>query len=308
MTFDRRSLLLGLAAVSLLPKPVFASTVRTQDITLTTASGRAVTVRLVAPARRRQRLGLLLFSHGANSSPAKYDRLTQAWAAAGYVVAGALHPDSTDHPSKGSTPRPLVWRQRIEDMRLMLDSLRAIERTLDQRLDAKRIAATGHSYGALVAQALGGAEVLDLETKAPTQAFDPRVKAVIAFSPPGPLPGFITAEGWAKMRVPQFVQTGTLDILPMIAPQWQAHLASFEAASVMPSVAVVGEGVDHYFGNIIGRPELTIAPQTAGFDASVDLSLRFLAAVMAGKPLDLGGAKARHTPALYDVMVKGAKP
>jgi hypothetical protein len=114
-------------------------------------------------------------------------------------------------------------------------------------------------------------------------ARDARVRAVIAFSPPGPIPGYVDAAGWSAIQVPMFVQTGTADVLPMIAPTWEKHMVSYEASRT-PGVLVVGEGVDHYFGNVIGRPERPTpsADVTRAFAATVDLSADFLAAHLSG--------------------------
>ncbi len=268
-----------------------------KDIVLTTSDGRAVPVHLRAPGRTR-RAGLLIFSHGANSNAVKYDALTGAWARAGWVVAAPVHADSPDHPGGGKVPQEDSLRLRLQDMRLLLDSIPALETAAHLRIDPRHIAATGHSYGALVAQVLGGAVVTRPGDGGPVP--DPRIRAVVAFSPPGPIPGYVEASGWAKMTVPQIVVTGDADVLPMIAPAWTAHRVSFDAAHVSPSVLVVGAGVDHYFGNIIGRPERVAPDQRAAFDAAVAASQDFLAATVGGDPgalkrlraLSAGGAVA----------------
>ncbi len=272
-----RAVGIGLAlALALLPAGAAA---RTTELMLTTADGRAVPVRVLSPDGRR-RAGLLVFSHGANSNAVKYDALTGAWAAAGWVVAAPLHADSPDHPGGGKVPPEDSLRLRLQDMRLILDSLPALETATGNRIDPARIAATGHSYGALVAQVLGGAVVTRPGDGGPVP--DPRIKAVVAFSPPGPIPGYVEAGGWARMTVPQFVVTGDADVLPMIAPAWTAHRVGFDAAHVSPSMLFVGVGVDHYFGNIIGRPERVAPDQRAAFDAAVAASLDFLAATVDG--------------------------
>lgn len=273
------------AAVPLDPGPRFGIA----TATLAGPAGRAVEVRLLHPrCERGRRYPLLLLSHGANSAPAKYDRLTAAWAARDYLVAAPLHADSPDHPGGGKIDPARSWAYRIEDMRLPIDSSGELERATGCAIDRARIAATGHSYGALIAQALGGAR----SENAPP-ARDPRVRAVIAFSPPGPIAGYITPRGWSATAVPMLVQTGTADVLPMIAPRWEAHRASFDAATAVPRVLFVGEGVDHYFGNIIGRPERTEPPAAAAFDEAAALSTRFLALALGGRAPSAYRALAR---------------
>lgn len=247
--------------------------VATVEMVLRAASGRDVPVRLVHPPCTPGRtMPFIVFSHGANSSPAKYDRLTGGWAARGYLVAAPLHADSPEHPNGGKLSPADSWSFRIADMRLMLDRKADIERASGCRPDLRRVAAAGHSYGALIAQVMGGAR----RVGQPDQR-DRRIKAVVAFSPPGPIPNYMTAEGWAGIAVPMFVQTGTADLVPPIAPTWQAHKVSW-TVSRTPGVLFVGAGADHYFGNRIGRPERPDPPPSVleAFDAAVTLSADFL--------------------------------
>ncbi|MFZ4690357.1 MAG: alpha/beta hydrolase family protein [Polymorphobacter sp.] len=254
---DRRLVLGGAAAMLAIRAQAAPAG---QDDRLTLADGRVVPLRIWSPVGKPR--ALIAFSHGANSRPDKYDRLFERLAAAGYQVVAPLHADSPDHPGGGKIAREDGIPMRLADMRAVLAAT-----TLP------RIAA-GHSYGALIAQMLGGAG------STPPEA----VKAVLAWSPPGPFPPAITAETWAGLARPQLVVTGTADTLPMMAPTWDVHRVSFDVAPG-PSALFVGVGVDHYFGNIICRPERAEAPQTAQFDDAVAVSLAFLKAALAGEPL-----------------------
>lgn len=227
--------------------------VQFRDAALSDSDGRAVPVRLVWRPGRRD-APLVAFSHGANSEPARYDRLTAALAARGYVVVAPLHADSPWHPGGGKIDPATSWARRVADMRLALASDGAIEATTGTGVRAGSAAAAGHSYGALVAQALGGARV-----QRPGVARDQRVRAVLAWSPPGEIAGFVDRAGWSEIATPMLVVTGDADILPPIAPRWEAHLASWEA-SPKPKLLLAGRGVDHYFGNLIGRPERPAPP------------------------------------------------
>ena len=115
--------------------------------------------------------------------------------------------------------------------------------------------AAGHSYGGLVALTLGGAAAIPpAGMTAPLS--DPKVRAVIAFSPPAPIPVLITAEGYGKLAVPAIIETGTKDIVPGITTTdgegWRGHLAAYDAAAAgHHRYALVLEGVDHYFGGAI---------------------------------------------------------
>jgi pimeloyl-ACP methyl ester carboxylesterase len=256
---DRRMVLAGGVAMGLVGTPAAAA----QDGTLVLADGRQVPVRRWQPPGKPR--GLIPFSHGANSSGAKYDRLCGALAAAGFLVAAPTHADSPDHPGGGSIPRERGIPLRLADMRgLIAEGVAA----------GLPVIAAGHSYGALIAQMLGGAG----------GAPDAAVAAVVAWSPPGPFPPAITADLWKTVARPMLVETGTADTLPMMAPTWDVHRVSHDVAPG-PGVLFVGEGVDHYFGNIICRPERTEPPQEAQFADALAVTLAFVDAVLAGKPL-----------------------
>ena len=271
---DRRMVMVGGVAVSLIgvaaaaPPPAQGGMLRLGD-------GRQVPVRRWQPPGKPR--GFIPFSHGANSSGAKYDRLCGALAAAGFCVCAPTHADSPDHPGGGKIPREQGIPLRLADMRgLIAEGVAA----------GLPVIAAGHSYGALIAQMLGGAG------GAPEAA----VEAVIAWSPPGPLtpaiiaglsgplPPAFTADLWKTMARPMFVETGTADMLPIMAPTWDVHRVSHDVAPG-PGVLFVGEGVDHYFGNIICRPERTEPPQEAQFADALAVTLAFANAVLAGKPL-----------------------
>lgn len=260
------------AGLALLATPAFAfDDIASADTVLTAPDGREVPVRITWPRAAAIRLPLLVLSHGANGTLAGLI-LLQRSLTRGRVVIAPRHPDSEENPQLAQVNRGQVFGQRIADMKLVLDQLAGLERLCRVRVDSCRIAAGGHSFGALIAQALGGAKV-----GAPAQNWrDARITRVVAFSPPGPIPGYADAAGWSAMAVPQFVQTGTADVVPMMAPQWQAHMASFDAASVRGSALWVGHAVDHYFGNRVQRLSRAAPDQGAAFRRAVDLADAFL--------------------------------
>jgi hypothetical protein len=94
------------------------------------------------------------------------------------------------------------------------------------------------------------------------------------------------------------VTTGDADVLPFVAPTWQAHLASFQASSSPRSGAWVGRGVDHYFGRNIHRLTRDAPDQSRAFAAMLEIVDRFIAATAEGDPKALrwlarGGPEAR---------------
>jgi hypothetical protein len=110
----------------------------------------------------------------------------------------------------------------------------------------------GHSFGAVIAQIAGGAKPIPLDDAIGASTVQ-SVAAVVAFSPPGPMPGRLEPSTWSSLQVPSLTLTGTADVLPGFIDDWQLHKASFENAPPGTARLWVGEGVDHYFGGLFGR-------------------------------------------------------
>jgi pimeloyl-ACP methyl ester carboxylesterase len=242
------------------------------------------TVLLLTPGGRKSRVsvwrgrgksrGTILFSHGAASSPNKYPDFVAAWVGAGYDVWAPLHVDSIEHPDTARYAGIASWRARIEDML-----------SLAAHVDANKVIAAGHSYGALVALTIGGVAA------EPPQGVEgslriSKVQAVIAFSPPPPVPGLITAEGYKTLAVPALIQTGDRDNPPGApAPDgWKLHLLPYEAAAPGGDrYALVLAGADHYFGGAICKFDVQGPAQTAQVRTAAEISTLFLQAYGADK-------------------------
>lgn len=269
----RRAMLLGsFSLVTLASLPVGA--IQPMDgLVVPAASAGAISELILADGRRmsiwswqprRRARATILFSHGAASAPWKYERLIGHWVAAGFAVHAPLHVDSTDHPERERFPAAASWPARIADMR-----------ALAERYGARGYVAAGHSYGGLMALALGGASP-PAPPGVATPLHDPRVLAVLAFSPPAPIPGFVDAAAFATLAVPALIQTGTADVPPG-ATDWRGHLAAWDApAAVGNRYALVLDGVDHYFKGAICRPELPGPPQLAELDQAAAISIEMI--------------------------------
>jgi dienelactone hydrolase len=248
-----RIIALFAALLALISTPLAARPI-SEVVPLDNGAGRTVPVTLVKPEGRVK--GVLFFSHGALSSPAKYAALTEKWAKAGYFVVAPLHGDSTDWAgTKPKQAEQLPWR--MADMALVRAQLPALARRMNLRLAKAPLHATGHSFGALIAILWD----------------DPALRSVIAISPPGPIPGL----PMPPEDKPLLVVTGTKDSFPMIAPKWQDHLTAYNQAKG-PALAYVGTDADHYFGGIYGRPELPGPKAEEAFADLVPLTLAFLKA------------------------------
>lgn len=136
----------------------------------------------------------------------------------------------------------------------------------------------GHSYGAFIAQVLAGATAIGEDVNV-----DRRIKGVIAYSPPGPLPGFIADDAWDGLSAPQLLITGTADVLPGFLDDWELHTLAYQRAEAGQQWLWVGKDVDHYFGKLIGRLSNDISPQKDQFAEALGVTRQF-ALVHAGNP------------------------
>lgn len=256
----------GLAAV--LAPPLRAAVVpASRSLELTAPDGRAIPVTEWRPRGRTR--GTILFSHGAGSSPQYYPDFVAEWLASGHRVLAPLHVDSREHPHTRDYPGLASWKTRIEDMRALI-----------AHIGPAPYVAAGHSYGGLVALTLGGAEPVPPAGMA--LPLVPRfARAVIAFSPPAPIPVLVTEAGYGALKVPALVQTGTKDLAPGLAPDpegWRGHLVPFTAAKPGGNrYGLVLAGVNHYFGGAICDYSQPGPPQREALAAATRLSGLFLA-------------------------------
>jgi predicted dienelactone hydrolase len=287
MDFDRRRFLaLGLAAGAAAALPAFARTaapVAYADGIVLKDGERPVTYRISYPAEGAGRLPVIVFSHGANSDRELYDRLLDGWAAAGYAVISPSHMDARRN---GLTPQQIFGQRealllsRVRDTALPLDRIAEIEAAapvLKGRLDASRAVVSGHSFGGMISLVLGGAPMaVDAAAKEPRDLADRRFKAAILLNPPGPTPN-VNAASIAKLAVPTLGISGTKDVaMGDTQNGWEWRSAWFDAAPPGGKTRIVIEGVDHYFGSGICRPELPVPVDTLALGVALETSLAFL--------------------------------
>src|SRR5690606_34817163 len=133
---------------------------------------RDIALRIVLPSPRPQAPApVILFSHGLGGSRQTSQYLGHHWAARGYAVVYPQHCGSDEAVWQNVPPEQrqaaLVQaasaenaRHRIADIHAVLDQLeqwtQAEEHTLAGQLDLSSVGMSGHSFGALTAQALGG--------------------------------------------------------------------------------------------------------------------------------------------------------
>jgi dienelactone hydrolase len=264
-------------------------------LTLSHPDGRTTSYRAIRPARGGK-WGLVLFSHGANSSNTDYDRLWRPWADAGYLVIGPNHIDTGPPATQQKVSRSALWQARLDDTSLPFRQRAPFDHWaagLGASIDWDTICAAGHSFGAVVAQALAGAQIVapgETEARSAPMA---RIAACIALSPPGPLKGFIPADAWSTVAAPSFLQTGDADVLPGFVDDWRLRLTGFAGAP--NRWTLIGHGVNHYFHGLICRLDPGAAADLPALEETATLSTHFLNAYLRGNSEALDTLRRRSS-------------
>lgn len=277
-------LLVGSSIVTAAPSgtaPIAPDALQRERVRLRVEDGqRELLVHVRAPSRG-ERLPIVLFSHGAYSSGDAYDDILDHWARAGYVVLAPTHRDSVTLGVRRGTVEPRYFEWRLEDFRLVLDRLPDVLGSVDglaARTDPSRIAATGHSFGGLVAQTLGGATFREVTTGNTLRRAAANVRAVIILSGAGAFAPLLDRVDFAALTLPTFVSVGTRDLeqAPGLSGYaWRRQPYDFVGAR--PAFLLTLQESDHYLGGRIGRDDLPIHPRAAAFVATFNLhSTRFL--------------------------------
>lgn len=201
----------------------------THELTVNDAArNRNIALRVVLPSPRPAAPApLILFSHGLGGSRQTSKYLGQHWAARGYAVVYPQHCGSDEAVWQNVPPeqRPAALaqaasaenaRHRIADIHVVLDQLeqwtQAEEHTLAGQLDLSSVGMSGHSFGALTAQALGG-QLPAAATAAGHGHCDSRIRATLAMSP-SPPPGNLEA-AFGAVKIPWLMMTGSKDHAPL---------------------------------------------------------------------------------------------
>ncbi len=233
------------------------------ETVMTGPNGRIIPVTIIAPIKRG-RYPVVAFSHGAFAAPSRYRAMLDSIAAAGYVIVAPTHVDSELMKSDKPPSQAFVWQSRNEDMALALAAT-------PNNSDKRRRAAMGHSYGALIAQVAAGA----VAANAPPSPLRPP-QALVAWSPPGPMPGLIDARGWSSIGTAALTITGTADILPGFINQWELHRIAHDQTPPGARWLWVGQGIDHYFGGMFGREKHADSDSRRLFGRAIATAVSFL--------------------------------
>jgi len=274
------------------------------------ARKRAVPVKLYLPAQVADgtRLPLVLFSHGIGGSREGYRYIGRYLASMGYASLHVQHVGSDRQVWTGN-PFSLVSRlsgaaqadealSRVQDMKFALDQLLTSE--YSQRVDVKRIAVAGHSYGANTTLLMAGARVpFNGQT---LYLRDPRVSAAIMLSAP-PFYGLgDPANMLAGIDIPTLHITATGDDIniPGYFSGVNDRISIFKATAAKTNsqkvLAVFKDGSHSVFTDRAGTGGAELNPKIKV--ATRKLALAFLDRVFGQERITLEGWKADYTPLL----------
>ncbi len=246
---------------------------------------RAVPVRLYWPAAAAagEPVPLVVFSHGIGGSRRGYSYLGQHWSAHGIASLHLQHVGS-DRALWMGNPLGLIGRlqdaaqereavERPRDLRFALDTLLA--GPLGERIDRKRIAAAGHSYGANTTLLAVGARVeRDGRT---VDLHDERIAAAMVLSAPPFYGEADPARILSPVRLPTLHVTATGDVI-RIPGYWSGaedRIAVYEAVGSRRKALAVFEGGSHsMFTDRAGTGGAELNPRVK--QATRELTLAFL--------------------------------
>ncbi len=230
---------------------------------------------------------LIVFSHGNALDANTYTNLTDFWVSHGYVVVAPYHLDSGGRDVANAVQKDYgsdwVTASRVLELRFAIDNINRLMVDLpgfSGRVSTDKVISAGHSYGALTAQQLGGAileRVGNSKKEIPAALSDSRVAAVVALSPPGVIPGFLSSATWAVLTTPQLVVSGTEDYFKGIWEDYTGHLISYESAMPGENYALVLDGMNHYLNDQIGRTNSADVPATKELKTLQSISMLFIA-------------------------------
>ena len=222
---------------------------------------RAIPVKIYFP-RTEEPAPVILFSHGIGSSIESCSYLANAWTSYGFVCVFVQHPGSDENiwkgkvrvlnEFKGAFERNWNSRTRAKDLHFVLNCLEQIAQSNPQfatRLNMDKIGVGGIDLGALAALLLAGQVPPDYGDS----LYDPRVKAVLAMSPPVHPMDIGYRVMYQEISAPTLCITGTNDDGIVGQTKAAQRRIPFDAMVQNQRYLITFEGGDHrmYGGRVL---------------------------------------------------------
>jgi predicted dienelactone hydrolase len=226
------------------------------------ARGATLQVRLYYPALAEgagpEPLPAVIFSHGLGGSRLGYAYVGRSWASHGFI---SIHPSHEGSGAdllragrlealralKDAVQDPATWERRARDVSFLLGAVPSLEDlvpALQGRVDARRLAVAGHSFGAYTALLVSGAAIRLAGGRAAWG--DPRCRAAVALSPPGPGDRGLDEAAFAAIGSPVLSLTGSEDLGLRGQPAaWREEGFAAMAAGGGHALVVI-EGAEHF--------------------------------------------------------------
>jgi predicted dienelactone hydrolase len=126
-----------------------------------------------------------------------------------------------------------------------LHELQREEGPLQGRLDLKRLGVSGHSFGGSTTLAIAGQVYFTGDSAEKTRLADPRPKAMLVMSGPGPKRKDRLDEIYGEIRIPGLHMTGTLDESPIGLTAVADRRVPFDRIGGADQFLLILQGGDH---------------------------------------------------------------
>ncbi len=254
-----------------------------------TERSRDVPVKIYLPKTGSAPYPVVIFSHGLGGSRDAAVYLGEAWSRHGYLCVFVQHhgSDTSVWQSVAKEGRQAMFQQleaaangqnlllRVGDIKFALNELERLNRTagaLKGKIDLKRIALAGHSFGAGTALAVAGESYPRSRDK--FNGKDKRIKSAIYLCPPASKQG-TPAEIYGSIDIPGMLLTGTEDDSPIGRTNAGERRTAFDGMKAPHQYLINFIGADHaVFGGRGFRPALKTDAKYQSM--VVELSSKFL--------------------------------